>query len=825
MIYQSSNVEVQKMDKSKLLRKAFIYAAWGAEKPENHSMIEEIKTQYQFLLKKESEQDDSSTFAGQLKQAFSAQTAINLEVLKMNQIDKLEAYLHLGQFADSLSHHYEKKLNQFGATEQVESWLAQEINQYGEIVDEEQLTHHLKKVKEKWKERSLQCQQRRNDKTEVNLKPILLNKNGIHPNSVRALPTCDYYEILIDESGSKFITDFELHNQPTKKEKGRMIAVVIPDHHKLPELPADFHAWNITNSKIQNYFQNALNAKLGVFGLELGDPSMRHCDSWFALTNALLRWTIAMLPIDPNKPTTVNVFIEQRAQYNTQIDLMSVRDLILNDLKNISKTHFANLSLNFNIITKDGHPNNGYADLVANLWGSPDSFRKKLLTASQVFPYCLLAPQRNSGKVERAYFELFKQVEMTNEHWYHNCYLTYHESDHSLLQEVLDELGKKAQKNPSHWQERLEYVKYLLAIKNYKLPELGAALNWLNQFKPEQKILPKLLELELITAELAVNNHQGLIVDHTSNKQKRLLELCAQLRDENAPLVTEALLRITVSATNAFDFDKYQSTIHSLIHDQVRAVPGLLNYGKLQSTLGQIHAFKGEQDQAIDWFNKAIKTFAALSDPDQKAKEQLQTQSYLLIAMMDSDEKNSDAFEVEFMDYLQKVTGIKSTDLKDHFAALSCSGNDVNVKYAHHIALRWLCYCYDGSSLVRTYFSQQEKWQDAQDHPWALIDAYRACLLLRKKDNEENRLNATILMSDAIEKCTSSHSGATLRWMVIALKQLKLDLQLTNEAQLQADIAQFKQDYPELKVPFEALEQSNLKPLERFATLLPFNFH
>ena len=72
------------------------------------------------------------------------------------------------------------------------------------------------------------------------------------------------------------------------------------------------------------------------------------------------------------------------------------------------------------------------------------------------------------------------------------------------------------------------------------------------------------------------------------------------------------------------------------------AVPGLKYWGQVQSSLGQHHAFTGDNAAAVACFDRALAAFAKLSDPDIRAKECEQTGVYRAIAVMDDTGSSDD---------------------------------------------------------------------------------------------------------------------------------------------------------------------------------------
>src|SRR5690606_3774627 len=145
--------------------------------------------------------------------------------------------------------------------------------------------------------------------------------------------------------------------------------------------------------------------------------------------------------------------------------------------------------------------------------------------------------------------------------------------------------------------------------------------------------------LPLETARLAAGNHRGQV---DLPRIQRSLQLMQQLRDEQPAEACEALLRLTASTANAFEFEALRNAVEQWLAEPV-AVPGLLNHAKLHSTLGQLEALSGRPDAALVHFDRALDAFARLSDPQQATRDAAQPRTYRLIAEMDSPGVDAEA--------------------------------------------------------------------------------------------------------------------------------------------------------------------------------------
>ena len=131
----------------------------------------------------------------------------------------------------------------------------------------------------------------------------------------------------------------------------------------------------------------------------------------------------------------------------------------------------------------------------------------------------------------------------------------------------------------------------------------------------------------------------------------------------------------------------------------------------------------------------------------------------------------------------------------------------------------------------QAYCSQQAQWQSGADHPWPLIDAYRAWLLhdMQLNDRAQEHLQW------ALESCTDARNGPTLIWMAEVLRTLAQAMGIAplNQAPSTASRTTLRTRLPHaphLALEFFAGEAatapiSRARLLEHLAACLPFTFH
>jgi hypothetical protein len=302
--------------------------------------------------------------------------------------------------------------------------------------------------------------------------------------------------------------------------------------------------------------------------------------------------------------------------------------------------------------------------------------------------------------------------------------------------------------------------------KQYRLSELAAALTWLDQYKPQNSNFSLNLQLQLALQQMALANHKGLI---DIPQYQKVIQLADALYEEDAHTACRAILRLSTMGTNYFDFQTIQVELTRWLGEPV-AVIGRLNHAKMHSAQGQLQAFRGEYDAAQHSFTHAMTEFERLSDQAQAHQEKQQTGCYALINQM--DHQSPEQWLEPLHNYLQQSQNKLSW--VDIARSLAHSGQ--GRRFAHHLFLR-ACVLAPAELMEawQAYLDLRSQWQQEADHPWPLINAYRAWLL--QSVNETSP--AKHYMQAALEQCSAPDNGVTLHWMALVLEQLAIALGLS----------------------------------------------
>lgn len=681
--------------------------------------------------------------------------------------------------------------------------------------------------------RAIDYQQKLKAKTHTKhskLKPVEIGKTGLHPNSLQSLSPCAVWDVLIDETGSAFKLEEADSLNSSDNKLGKVVALVLAQGYdaKLPKKDR-FHATESSNDQIDSLLNDlfGLKGKVGIIGFSMKEATK---NGWLSQVEKLIRTVIMQLPINPENSVRVNFNIEQRSVWTRNVNLQALEELIITSLTAQFPQRFDNLHLHLRFITKDENPYNAYVDTLAHMWGSPAAISKDRLKKSALLGHCFIRQSDEEGIEKLTWILEDKRTDtpLQAAEWFKLCEgAKFDLSEQGLLSYYLAELGKKVKSTPDVWSNYLDYIQKRISAKDYDLVGLGYGINWLSSYQPEGTIFTPMMELHHSAASLALANHQGKVLTQLISAAVSISDqYINQLLAEDAVAVANLILKIAVATTNAYAFDTMIPIIKKCLAYPVE-VFGLLTYSKLQSQLAQLYAFTGQHQAVEPLFNTAIQGFKKLSNKAQADKEILQTTSYLLIHQMQSvNTSTTEAFKAQVVGHLSRFV----RDERSKILKLATSGDLPMQKYPHHLMLRAMIIAPGvWQTEIEGYLSKQDHWQQGDSHPWALILAYRAWLLLDAGNTAES-LN---LFKQAIALCQPGElSGPTVEWIGLVItglaKQLhpqagfELDLEHVNALQRQVP-----------GLPADALTevfstQASLNYAERLAWLekcLPFNFH
>jgi tetratricopeptide (TPR) repeat protein len=728
----------------------------------------------------------------------------------------IEKRIRRGNHAHQLGMKLLEKLHQTGLTDELKDWMRIQINQ------DPLIARHLKITVEKWDSRAKAFKARtianKKDK-KAGLPPVfapLVVKEGGHPNSIPNLPPSSGWRVIIDESGTHFDAQSVEDDMATEPQVGLLTALVIPDGVKLPQIDPGFHAVDKTSRQVDEVVAHILKAKVGVFGFSVNDPAAR-AGNWIGHVESLVRWVLIQLPVKEDSLLRVDCRIEQRGKHESGQNLDVVAEILEGEFKKLDPQRFGGLKLRLALTTKD-EPQNGYADAIAFTWGSPSKESRQRLKATAWAGHCLLKPDK--GAFERLLLALSHQAQLSPPQWYMLSEAATGTPNGGVIARMLDRLGASVQQQPPLWESFLDELRQKLRIKQFSLKTIAWALGWLERWKPAQNKFPPRMQLMLETANLATENHQGKI---NPARIQQSLSLSNRLLNEAPDEACEAVLRVAVATTNNFEFDLLRPEIERWLQQPV-GIAGLLNYGKLQSTLGQILAFTDQAKESLECFAAAISSFSRLSESGQALREVEQTTTYQLIAQMDAPDVDVQKLQDNLQLFLQTIT--RKNSLLQISQAMGSAGD--GWRFPHHLWVRALVQFPEDLQKERAaYLGKEADWQSGDTHPWPLIQAYRGWML----QDEGKTENAAAYFDEAVALCRGEDYGLTLRWMaeVLCVTAQKLGVSIDSQpnAMERSELKRLLPQAPHAHLSaFVATESCTGAQIIRYLQLcLPFNFH
>ena len=614
-------------------------------------------------------------------------------------------------------------------------------------------------------------------------KKALHTTTSVVPSAVRhridELSPESVWTLVIDETGERF------EDKENGKE-GRIVGLLAGASLRVPYADG-FHGSSAAHEVIDTMVQRVLDNEIGVLGLSLGDIPKSDADRWQTGVLELLDWVTRLLPVD--KPTTINVFIENRSQF---VDGETWRDAKAEIQRRLTKQKRP-ITLNIEVVAKDGHPLLPYVDAVAYTWGSSQKASRARLTASELVPECLMT---NSMAYGELWDDVFRGRDLSYQDW-----AMLLQSQHPLAARILDEAGRYSI-NLAHY---VEMTQMHLESRNINLHLLDRQMAWLADFATESLTVAQ--SFALLSSELAKNSHIGVV---NSGLESQVNKFGKALYFENAPLVCLADLRLAVSATNRMEFDRAKSIIDPWL-SRDPAIAGRCYHGRVLSSAGQVAAFSGNPTKAIEYFNLAIVEFEHLLDPAQRGAEILHTSAYRAIAEMDA--VTSDAAPTG---YLLQALAFDSV-----FDAIDALAPDLAVanQYRHHILVRYIFL--KGTEAERARYVEKsaviaQPTSVPSYHPWQLILMYNALLCEEPKT----------LFHTAIEIIMTSELPDIFQWMILVIDRVA-QLQKIEGLPLEVVTAlrkRVERRMPHLRPRFDALDKTQDVAL-LLHECLPFNFH
>lgn len=583
------------------------------------------------------------------------------------------------------------------------------------------------------------------------------DRMGPIPFNIRNLAASSEWTIMVDETGDLFDKEGVIHAGHSPRS-GKVVSLLIPEGCDLPRLCGGEHATEEAGFRNPEKRLGAVfsaSPRCGILGVSLeGMPFVQgsEVDYWYAAVERSFDLILRLLPLPEQGRVKIQFLVEahgvdqtglggQRRMVKRALDTSLYR-LAKSDPDRESRIQ-AVVAVELKNETRNStfRAYNGYVDTIANAWNGQSPYLKADLELYGLPGSCLLAgkTQDLSGMMD----SVDAGVPVDSARWAELVGLAAQNTADSVPAAVLDKIAKQIRKDRKlRWFPALvAEVQSRLDSRDVRLKSISAQVEWLRRNAPKDAELPKRLRLLWQTIRLSEANHRGVTESQLQRdgvSMEEFRRLAGELYLEDAPLSTWAVLHLAVQKTDGFRFAEARDLLRNFVRDNlfgsisgfvsfpdqknetVCAGPGLRNYGKILSSLGQHEAFLGNAAEAASLFAKALDCFARLSENSER--DIGKTRAYLCTALMDDPKTGAGELRQAMEAYLGGPVREKGMEL-----AVSKKEDSA---YPHHILLRYLVSGKASDAEIGGYLSTKRNWFFVEDgHPWEMIAFYRALLV------------------------------------------------------------------------------------------------
>jgi len=289
--------------------------------------------------------------------------------------------------------------------------------------------------------------------------------------------------------------------------------------------------------------------------------------------------------------------------------------------------------------------------------------------------------------------------------------------------------------------------------------------------------------------------------------------LAGDLIEARGDLACQLDLVRAVHHTNRFEFIEATQALSRWVERPERA--NLALRGRVHSSLGQHHAFRGEHEAAVRELRLALDQFDRLARVDrvQAERERLQTATYLALASLDHP-------ALDGRSKAQAAEAVLGPLDAERVRRLAGEADDAS-KYRHHLLVRYLVQC-GPPELREAYVGAKATWAEIEGFPWPLVNVWRAAMMWDAGDV----VGAYDALTSALEATEAMDAAPALRFIGFAIREAArawAPSARDNDGPLDT----WRATLPSAAAHFEA-QRATLAPnatfSQRVLTLLPFNF-
>ena len=681
------------------------------------------------------------------------------------------------------------------------------------------------------------------------------DRKGQIPFNIRNLAASSEWTIMVDETGDLFDKEGVIHAGHSQRS-GKVVSLLIPEGCDLLPLCGSEHAVEepgFRNSEKRLGAVFSASPRCGILGVTLEEmPFIQasEVDYWYTALERSFDLVLRLLPLPDQGIVTLRFFVEAHCVDKRGLDgqhrmVKRALDASLYRLAKFNSTREgrikARVAVELKKQTRDMtfRAYNGYVDTIANAWNGQSQYLKADLELYGLPGSCLLAgkTQDLSGMMD----SVDAGAPVDPARWVELVGLAAQNGPDSIPAAVLDRIARQIREDQNlRWFSALvAEVQSRLDSRDVRLKSISAQVEWLRRNAPKHAELPKRLRLLWQTIRLSEANHRGVTESQLQRdgvSMEEFRRLARELYLEDAPLSTWAVLHLAVQKTDGFRFCEARDMLLGFVrnnlfgsvpgfgsfpdqkNETVCAGPGLRNYGKILSSLGQHEAFLGNAAKAASLFEKALDCFARLSENSER--DIGKTRAYLCTTLMDDQETGAEELRKAMEAYL-------GGPVREKGMVLAVSDN-ANSAYPHHILLRYLVSGRASDAEKGGYLSKKQNWFFVEDgHPWEMIAFYRA-LLVSDYAERKNWLTraANIAVCEkggTLQAISAVIHGALLQSGIDTDGSIRRGLENAVEIVRQEIGDAFGKDrYDALSRQFDPA--TRLAPLDLAKAVLPFNF-
>ena len=356
-----------------------------------------------------------------------------------------------------------------------------------------------------------------------------------------------------------------------------------------------------------------------------------------------------------------------------------------------------------------------------------------------------------------------------------------------------------------------ELLRSLEARYRDKDRDMGKLRKYFTEIMPfiesEEESANTVTKLLFTSIRLQNANHEGnpekirAYLEDYDEKRKRAVE------QKKWEYLADCELNLAVHYNDEFLFDKALETIrrNEPHYDKF----DISTEGKFYSSLGQNFSINKNFEDAEKYFCKALDLFGKSEDPN-KLKEIDQTTVYRMFNML---EWKNPEYPQEFREFFGEPADVAAKFAKE---------NSTADQYRHHLFIRSVFECSELAEYKQAYLAESKNWEYWPQHPWQLIEFYRAMLLDDEAESYKH-------LENALKICDFEEHGGIIALMGSVLAAAAITKYPSKKEDLKRKSLEFIEKAGSVAGAGKKLEDLRRKlnedcDMKNIIEILPFNY-